>query len=219
MQSYSQGARRGFTLIELLVVIAIIAILAAILFPVFAQAREKARAVACLNNGKQVGLALNLYLQDYDENLPMNNHHGGAWASWVETAQPYLKNRLVYRCPSDRSANWSTPLPGATSTRLSSYATNDFLTPNGGFLALASIARPADCVYLAELADNKTGEHFHAASYPRVGFAGSASPTTEVAFDRHQQGSHYVFVDGHAKWHRLEQLYSPPARNGFYPGE
>src|SRR5579872_7481927 len=81
--------RSGFTLIELLVVIAIIAILAAILFPVFAQAREKARAITCLSNLKQIGLACTMYTQDYDETLPF------AWSAqggWYNLLQPYIKN-------------------------------------------------------------------------------------------------------------------------------
>jgi prepilin-type N-terminal cleavage/methylation domain-containing protein/prepilin-type processing-associated H-X9-DG protein len=100
--------QRGFTLIELLVVIAIIAILAAILFPVFAQAREKARAISCLSNTKQIGLALQMYIQDYDEHVCFNND--GNWYTlpdgysyintWETLIQPYIKNYAVYVCPS-----------------------------------------------------------------------------------------------------------------------
>ena len=87
--------RSGFTLIELLVVIAIIAILAAILFPVFAQARDKARAATCLSNMKQIGTGMLMYLQDYDEIYP--TIHSGAYFVLI---QPYVKNREVWKCPS-----------------------------------------------------------------------------------------------------------------------
>lgn len=107
--------KAGFTLIELLVVIAIIAILAAILFPVFAQAREKARAIACLSNNKQIGLGLMQYTQDYDECFPLNNaaygfpfnsppgntsRSGDYHGVWAKHIQPYLKNVDVFKCPS-----------------------------------------------------------------------------------------------------------------------
>jgi prepilin-type N-terminal cleavage/methylation domain-containing protein/prepilin-type processing-associated H-X9-DG protein len=101
--------RSGFTLIELLVVIAIIAILAAILFPVFAQAREKARQTACLSNMKQQGTAVMMYSQDYDETLPCwwvahpNTDLPAGWNDtwyWYVQVLPYVKNRDVFRCPS-----------------------------------------------------------------------------------------------------------------------
>lgn len=101
--------RKGFTLIELLVVIAIIAILAAILFPVFAQAREKARAIACLSNMKQEGLATMMYVQDYDETYPLAAFWDGSssfaanfylWSS-QRCLQPYIKNLGIYVCPDD----------------------------------------------------------------------------------------------------------------------
>jgi prepilin-type N-terminal cleavage/methylation domain-containing protein/prepilin-type processing-associated H-X9-DG protein len=110
------ATRRAFTLIELLVVIAIIAILAAILFPVFAQAREKARQASCLSNVKQIGLAVMMYAQDYDEVLPQTGWQGpctnptslaagDAWWSGVHAfptaTAPYIKNWNIYQCPSD----------------------------------------------------------------------------------------------------------------------
>ena len=100
--------RRAFTLIELLVVIAIIAILAAILFPVFAQAREKARQTACLSNEKQIGMGIMMYAQDNDETYPNANPptpaiNGGTgpYLSWDQQIAPYVKNVQVYACPDD----------------------------------------------------------------------------------------------------------------------
>src|SRR3712207_4026545 len=92
----------GFTLIELLVVIAIIAILAAILFPVFAQVREKARSTACLSNLKQIGMATRMYTQDYDDSLVPNYlwTSGSTYQWWSDLLQPYVKNRDVFVCPS-----------------------------------------------------------------------------------------------------------------------
>jgi prepilin-type N-terminal cleavage/methylation domain-containing protein len=124
LQKKHQGpkgtGRSGFTLIELLVVIAIIAILAAILFPVFAQAREKARRASCLSNMKQIGLGVNMYLQDYDETFPLINWNNGVqheatmpdgkrtyrgWVSYPLLFHPYIKSLQVWVCPSDPSPN------------------------------------------------------------------------------------------------------------------
>jgi prepilin-type N-terminal cleavage/methylation domain-containing protein/prepilin-type processing-associated H-X9-DG protein len=98
----SISVRKGFTLIELLVVIAIIAILAAILFPVFAQAREKARAISCVSNEKQIVLSWSMYTQDYDETVLPYSVGGGSFTSafpWTYVLQPYIKNYQVYKCP------------------------------------------------------------------------------------------------------------------------
>jgi len=108
--------RRGFTLIELLVVIAIIAILAAILFPVFARAREKARASNCLNNQKQLTLGVLMYVNDWDERFPAALSGWDYCPGWKQMIYPYVKNVQLYQCPSY--------FPRATSTRR-----NDYLPP------------------------------------------------------------------------------------------
>src|SRR3954451_12245993 len=103
-------ARRAFTLIELLVVISIIAILAAILFPVFARARENARRSSCQSNLKQISLGIIQYVQDYDETYPMiYNHIVGRtppYQCWGEWVQPYVKSQQVFTCPSFQTASY-----------------------------------------------------------------------------------------------------------------
>jgi len=106
------GAKRnGFTLIELLVVVAIIALLAAILFPVFGSVRDKARQTSCLSNTKQIAIGLHMYIQDYDELLPVwsfVNPAGTTSYSWEWALFPYIKSRQVYVCPSATHMNSST---------------------------------------------------------------------------------------------------------------
>ena len=97
----SRSERFGFTLIELLVVIAIIAILAAILFPAFARARENARKASCQSNLKQIGLGLLQYNQDYDETFPNMVSNGGSYYGWVQLVQPYIKSYQLFQCPSE----------------------------------------------------------------------------------------------------------------------
>jgi prepilin-type N-terminal cleavage/methylation domain-containing protein len=142
-----RSSQDGFTLIELLVVIAIIAILAAILFPVFAQAREKARAVSCLSNTKQMGLGLTMYVQDYDESFPYwswwySSDAGNCgsrdtsalnagcnhWESmWFNAIYPYVKNNQVFSCPSanDKSTLLQNAAWGWTNNNTATLMTNN----------------------------------------------------------------------------------------------
>jgi len=102
----SSTTHKAFTLIELLVVIAIIAILAAILFPVFARARENARKTSCLSNMKQLGLSFQQYVQDYDGNFPTTPNQGATYGpGWTKVLFPYVKSAQIFRCPSDSNPN------------------------------------------------------------------------------------------------------------------
>ena len=150
---------RGFTLIELLVVIAIIAILAAILFPVFQKVRENARRTACLSNQKQIGLAVIQYQQDADEKFPCgvvpgtngNNSSYGGGAGWANQVYSYVKSNAVFVCPDDA---------GYGGTAIESYGINENLTsgakedgnntPEGGAVSVAQCGAPANTVLLAE---------------------------------------------------------------------
>ncbi|MCS7273497.1 MAG: DUF1559 domain-containing protein [Fimbriimonadales bacterium] len=237
--------RTGFTLIELLVVIAIIAILAAILFPVFAQAREKARQTMCLSNCRQMGLAIQMYAQDYDEVLPTVRMMGTPGESWIVLVQPYVKATILHRCPSDNSPAWD----DTQHPRLTSYGFNAYFDPfhpphgsptNPRPRPLALIQNPSQCIFAAELAERNSrtgmlirGDHFMPMYWgdpPRVvdpmwnerlWDRERRIPTT-LAITRHNGGSNYVFTDGHAKWHKFEHTWQqipgqPPTRDWYDP--
>ncbi len=181
--------RRGFTLIELLVVIAIIAILAAILFPVFARAREKARQTSCLANVKQIMLSSQMYADDYDERMISHrtNDGSGTYVYWGEVLQPYLKNKQILACPSDASP-YSMALYGGGSMAIS-YGYN------GGQLnncSLGSIDMPAETLVFVD------GESYYAAY-------GNSSYEPEA---RHNEGANAALADGHAKWYGMNTLES-----------
>jgi len=133
---------KGFTLIELLVVIAIIAILAAILFPVFAQARAKARQASCMSNMKQLGIAVLMYGQDYDEMYPLGTPYNWNFC-WPSLVEPYVKDIGAFRCPDDydlSQTDWTVGWGGVPI----SYAANGFIdgdvdagAPNKGVMTMA----------------------------------------------------------------------------------
>ena len=202
----SQGSRRGFTLIELLVVIAIIAILAAILFPVFAKARESARQASCSSNVKQLTTAWTMYAQDYDETTWPYSSNGGSTGyafPWDLMAQPYIKNTGVMRCPSLNAAQ--------------GYAENFIL--GGAGRALAQIPLPAQVPVFADANGTNTVGQSLAFIIP-TGSSGARHDGRQLANTanlaagwggadagrinawRHNDGAVYGFCDGHVKWMR-----------------
>ncbi|MEI6503950.1 MAG: DUF1559 domain-containing protein [Armatimonadota bacterium] len=190
--------RFGFTLIELLVVIAIIAILAAILFPVFAKAREKARQTSCLSNSKQMGLAFNMYGQDYDERGPVAPYDFAPTygrMSWDALLYSYVKNEQVYICPTygkraESGCYRRTPMGWAP---LGGYGFNgDVLGRSQG-----ELAKPSETIVISDsncLNDPHDG---------RISFPGYAYPSTYMhngVWRAHNEGANFTFADGHAKW-------------------
>jgi prepilin-type N-terminal cleavage/methylation domain-containing protein/prepilin-type processing-associated H-X9-DG protein len=201
----------AFTLIELLVVIAIIAILAAILFPVFAQAREAARKTVCLSNLKQMGLGIAMYTQDYDERLVLWQQGSGNYffdsqgfaTTYDRLLQPYIKNNLVSGCPSDLSDKGFSPWGGVYAKR--SYAIpgsiggnwcNTSTNPQPVPPTLAGIPEPTLTIELNERDNCASG----AGTDPHAiwGWCSVNDAESETAW-RHNHQANFLYVDSHAK--------------------
>jgi prepilin-type N-terminal cleavage/methylation domain-containing protein/prepilin-type processing-associated H-X9-DG protein len=189
--------RRGFTLIELLVVIAIIAILAAILFPVFARAREKARQTSCLSNVKQIVLAAKMYESDYDEiMMPYADHNCAFVRHWWDVIVPYTKNQQLMLCPS------------APHDSRSDYAINySHVAGCRGGNALALFKYASETMQFMDGMCYPTQPRGYYISYCRIHYpngvpasAGTCRIWNGMGADRHNDGGNCAFVDGHAKW-------------------
>jgi len=195
-------SKKGFTLIELLVVIAIIAILAAILFPVFAKAREKARQATCTSNFKQVGLAVMQYVQDYDETFPMAGCclNGGvppAPYGLLYAIEPYVKSSQTLYCPSTKAIvgimhNWTSAFP---QDRPWGNTRAAFATP-GARLAMikqpASVVSLVDMLYPVGTMTNTSIGWYKAQAYNAGG--------------PHGEGGNLGFCDGHVKWYNYSGM-------------
>ena len=214
--------KKGFTLIELLVVIAIIAVLAAILFPVFAKAREKARQTTCMNNVKQIGSAMVQYAADYDDTFPysilMNSNekqtdssmpgyrYYTCWGndpahfiSWMDLVYPYLKSLKVLQCPSAKPntavSRERTPSYGYNGAIGSNVIGNSYRGSVDGWrrpCTMSEIKRPADTVMIMDYAS------IYSAFANDWNFA-SWNKSNNIC-SPHNEGSNICFVDGHAKW-------------------
>lgn len=207
-------------MIELLVVIAIFAVLAALLFPAFARAKDTAKGSVCLSNSRQMGLAATLYMNDNDDFFPLDSHSGSG-SSWFETLTQYSRTKLLWRCPSDPSVNFEQPLQGSQSKRLTSYGTNYYATPEipgepsttRGFNTLTKVVNPAGTGYIAELSVNNIQEHFHPGYWYRNNDQGlTLDPKKELIRLIHVGRSNFVFMDGHAKSLVFESLFSGDGR-------
>lgn len=203
---------KGFTLIELLVVIAIIAILAAILFPAFARARENARRASCMSNMKQLGLAIMQYTQDYDEKYPRyatNDWDPGTdQFGWTVLMQPYLKSTQILQCPSENSA-----LSDVEKTRgYSDYWINLYIY--GGTGPSVS-AVPSLSQFSSSALTITNFDMWQVNSNVRLGWPDfrdrCINKTTGQdayynAARRHLEGANYLFADGHVKWYRPDKI-------------
>jgi prepilin-type N-terminal cleavage/methylation domain-containing protein/prepilin-type processing-associated H-X9-DG protein len=213
----------GFTLIELLVVIAIIALLAAILFPVFARARENARKSSCLNNTKQIGVALMQYVQDYDETYPFVPWRGGTIYAAANTGgndsskavgdvlEPYTKSSQIWRCPSDtvqRGPIWTVQSGSQYRYHNQSYAYNvSYFAPRWDLPAKnQSEIRKAAEIGIIFGAWRGNGFMFDHPCGPVGGgdpvtrIEGSPYSPDPIIKSGHLEGGNFTYADGHAKW-------------------
>ena len=224
MKNHLRPTRSAFTLIELLVVIAIIAILAAILFPVFARARENARRSSCQSNLKQIGLGIIQYTQDYDEKYPMRQYDGtdlGVANSWRRTTYPYVKSTQIYKCPSNSSPFQNGLAEDSQTNRLNalpaesrgqtfpiSYVINGTQVNIGGqppseFGRSQSLAAVGDSAQTILVCENNYGFAEQPFNYDDATFR------QFFAYRGHLGNDNFLFCDGHVKALRPTQTGTP----------
>jgi prepilin-type N-terminal cleavage/methylation domain-containing protein/prepilin-type processing-associated H-X9-DG protein len=222
---------KGFTLIELLVVIAIIAILASILFPVFARARENARRSSCLSNLKQIGLGVMQYTQDYDEQLPYVEQASSAtpgnfatnYTIWAETLTPYLKSTQIWYCPSNSTSNTPKAVAdvtvaginmsyGAACDRAGGFAFAS--QKDNGASNLAQFNNSAETILLGDRKDTAQGYGYWVmpSNYTATGPGTCCGVESSI----HLEGGNYAFADGHAKWMRSTNANATINGTPFY---
>lgn len=212
---------RGFTLIELLVVIAIIAILAAILFPVFAQAREKARQISCASNLKQLGLAVSLYVQDYDEAYPtldtnnptlgvVNDGSVKMWASWMPQIYPYVKSKGLFTCPDGVHSLTITYADGESFQAQQIGMNQNLISP--GNVTLAQVNRASELPEFADCSATLFPAPFRIYNANDPSYWGTYGAAFNPSFARHNGGSNICFTDGHVKYFRDTTIALDPTR-------
>lgn len=197
--------RRGFTLIELLVVIAIIAILAAILFPVFAKAREKARQTSCLSNCRQISTAALSYIQDYDECFPgdyVDRPTGVYQYPFSRVLVPYCKNGQIFQCPSRKSLVFD-----VANSQWGAYGWSSYW-PVG--CSLGQVDSPAQTVMIAETTTAPD------AYSPSSSGAVITDYFTTFYPGMHNDGQNVNFFDGHAKWYKTTTMWNDGQDAGFW---
>ena len=206
--------KRGFTLIELLVVIAIIAILAAILFPVFAQAREKARQVSCLSNARQIALGVRMYVQDYDETFPLWHAYSKKTAAphyGIEVdVQPYLKNQAIFKCPNDAGGPFQrTDVPG-TSSYFAAYGSSFYFERRcfsvvNGFSISNNVPTTRTTAIVTDSLFERPAESILMRDEMFPWFAPTVDTSNYWGYQGfyqtwHAQGGSVIFAEGHAKF-------------------
>jgi len=217
LNRFEEDTKRAFTLIELLVVIAIISILAAILFPVFARARENARRTSCMSNLKQIGLGIMQYIQDYDEKFPRNAVvHGasvpfasnpaysGATHLWWHEIFPYVKSTQIFVCPSSDSTWVGDYYPKRGSSSYAPYGYNTSFSAGPSLAAVPQVAITpmiADSTYYLMDPDHDCATG-HGVSINAWCTSGTGD-NNDAPLDRHLDTFNLVFADGHAKSEKL----------------